>query len=83
LFFHSKSISSTILLFLKIFLTLLMRILIAPNAFKGSLTAGEAAQSIAAGLKQSPLSCALKLMPVADGGDGTAHLISKKCRQSP
>jgi glycerate kinase len=55
-----------------------MRILIAPNAFKGSLTAGEAAQSIAAGLKQSPLSCTLKLMPVADGGDGTAHLISKK-----
>jgi glycerate kinase len=55
-----------------------MRIIIAPNAFKGSLTAGEAAQSIAAGLKQSPLSCTLKLMPVADGGDGTAHLISKR-----
>jgi len=55
-----------------------MRIIIAPNAFKGSLTAGETAQSIAAGLKQSPLSCTLKLMPVADGGDGTAHLISKR-----
>jgi glycerate kinase len=55
-----------------------MRIVIAPNAFKGSLKAGETAQSIATGLKQSPLSCTLKLMPVADGGDGTAHLISKK-----
>jgi len=55
-----------------------MRIVIAPNAFKGSLTAGETAQSIAAGLKQSPLSCTLKLMPVADGGDGTARLISKR-----
>jgi glycerate 2-kinase len=55
-----------------------MRILIAPNAFKGSLTAVEAAQSIAAGLKQSLPSCTLKLIPVADGGDGTAHLISKK-----
>lgn len=55
-----------------------MRIVIAPNAFKGSLTAGETAQSIAAGLKQSPLSCTLKLIPVADGGDGTARLISKK-----
>jgi glycerate 2-kinase len=54
-----------------------MRILIAPNAFKGSLTAGEAAGSIAAGLKQSMLSCTLKLIPIADGGDGTAHLISK------
>jgi glycerate kinase len=55
-----------------------MRIVIAPNAFKGSLTAGETTQSIAAGLKQSLLSCTLKLIPVADGGDGTAHLISKK-----
>lgn len=55
-----------------------MRILIAPNAFKASLTAGEAAKSIAAGLKRSALSCTLKLIPIADGGDGTAHLISEK-----
>jgi len=60
-----------------------MRIVIAPNAFKGSLTAGEAAQAIAAGLKQSPLSCTLKLIPVADGGDGTAHLISKEMAAKP
>ncbi len=55
-----------------------MRIVIAPNAFKGSLTAGEAAQCIAKGLKTSQLSCTLQLIPIADGGDGTAHLISKK-----
>jgi glycerate kinase len=55
-----------------------MRIIIAPNAFKGSLTAGEAAQCIAKGLKKSQLSCTLQLIPIADGGDGTAHLISKK-----
>ncbi|MGN6532875.1 MAG: glycerate kinase [Ginsengibacter sp.] len=55
-----------------------MRIVIAPNAFKGSLTAGEAAQCIAKGLKTSKLSCTLQLIPIADGGDGTAHLISKK-----
>ena len=55
-----------------------MHIVIAPNAFKGSLTSGEAAQCIAAGLKKSKLPCTLKLIPIADGGDGTAHLISKK-----
>ncbi len=55
-----------------------MRIVIAPNAFKGSLTAGEAAQCIAKGLKKSKLSFTLQLIPIADGGDGTAHLISKK-----
>jgi glycerate kinase len=72
-----------ILNFLKIFLTLLMRIVIAPNAFKGSLTAGETAEAIASGLTRSPLSCSLKLIPVADGGDGTAHLISKKLLAKP
>jgi len=55
-----------------------MHIIIAPNAFKGSLTSGQAAECIAAGLKKSKLSCTLKLIPIADGGDGTAHLISKK-----
>lgn len=55
-----------------------MRIIIAPNAFKGSLTSGEAAQCIAKGFKKSKLSCTLKQIPIADGGDGTAHLISKK-----
>lgn len=55
-----------------------MHIVIAPNAFKGSLSSGEAAKSIAAGLKKSKLSCTLKQIPIADGGDGTAHLISKE-----
>ena len=55
-----------------------MHIIIAPNAFKGSLTSGEAAQCIAKGLKKSKLSCTMKEIPIADGGDGTAHLISKK-----
>lgn len=55
-----------------------MHIVIAPNAFKGSLTSGSAAECIAAGLKKSKLSCTTKSIPIADGGDGTAHLISKK-----
>ena len=54
-----------------------MYIVIAPNAFKGSLSSGDAAKCIAEGLKKSKLSCAIKKIPIADGGDGTAHLISK------
>jgi glycerate 2-kinase len=60
-----------------------MRIIIAPNAFKGSLSAGEAVESIAKGLKKSKLRCVLQLIPIADGGDGTAHLISKKLSARP
>ena len=55
-----------------------MHIVIAPNAFKGSLSSGDAAQCIAEGLKKSKLSCTIKKIPIADGGDGTAHLISKQ-----
>lgn len=55
-----------------------MNILIAPNAFKGSLTATEAANCIAEGLRKSQLSCSLTLAPIADGGDGTATLFAEK-----
>lgn len=55
-----------------------MNILIAPNAFKESLSAEEAAASIAEGFRQSKLTCKLTLMPIADGGDGTAALIAKQ-----
>jgi glycerate kinase len=55
-----------------------MNILIAPNAFKGSLTATEAANCIAEGLRESQLNCSLTLAPIADGGDGTAALIAAK-----
>ncbi|HEY5463728.1 MAG TPA: glycerate kinase [Hanamia sp.] len=57
-----------------------MHIVIAANAFKGSLTSQEAAQRIASGLTKSRLSCTLKLIPIADGGDGTAHLITQKMK---
>lgn len=55
-----------------------MHILIAPNAFKNSLTAWDAAQAIEIGLKQSNLACTCECFPIADGGDGTAELIIKK-----
>ena len=48
-----------------------MRIIVAPGAFKNSLTAQEAAAAIASGLAQSGLAADLTLAPVADGGNGT------------
>src|SRR3954470_17818544 len=56
-----------------------MHILVAPNAFKNSLSASEAAEAITLGLTQSALSCTTECFPIADGGDGTAELIIKKC----
>jgi glycerate kinase len=50
-------------------------ILIAPNAFKNSLTATEAANAIKLGFEQSKLSCACTCFPIGDGGDGTGSLI--------
>jgi glycerate kinase len=48
-----------------------MKILIAPGAFKHSLSATAAARAIARGLQRSGLAAELQLFPVADGGNGT------------
>ena len=56
-----------------------MHILIAPNAFKGSLDATAAAEAIRNGLRQSKLKCTGECFPVGDGGDGTATLLIQKC----
>ena len=52
-----------------------MRILIAPNAFKGSLTADEASRAIAAGVRSASRGARLDLMPIADGGDGLMDVL--------
>lgn len=46
-------------------------VLIAPDKFKGTLTAPEVAEAVAAGLRQERPDVELRLAPVADGGDGT------------
>jgi len=56
-----------------------MHILIAPNAFKNSLPAQQAALAIQKGLAASALHCTTECFPIADGGDGTGHLILQKC----
>jgi glycerate 2-kinase len=56
-----------------------MRILIAPDKFKGSLSAREVADSIAEGLRDVLPDATIEIVPVADGGEGTAKVISRAC----
>ena len=48
-----------------------MRVVVAPDKFKGSLTAAEAAQAIAAGVRDADPTADVSTLPVADGGEGT------------
>jgi glycerate 2-kinase len=48
-----------------------MKIVVAPDKFKGSLPATEVAAAIAAGLRAELPGAELVTIPVADGGDGT------------
>ena len=57
-----------------------MQILIAPNAFKNSLSAADAATAIKEGLLKSDLDCNCICFAVGDGGDGTAELIIQHCK---
>ena len=52
-----------------------MKIIISPDAFKGTLTALEAAKSIEQGIKQARPDAETVLLPVADGGEGTMEAL--------
>jgi glycerate kinase len=52
-----------------------MRILIAPDKFKGCLSAKEVAGAIGSGIHEALPDAEIELMPIADGGDGTADVI--------
>ncbi len=54
-----------------------MHVLIAPNAFKHSLGARQAAEAIGQGLKLSRVDATWELFPVGDGGDGTGELLAE------
>ena len=47
------------------------RVVLAPDKFKGSLTAAEVAEALAAGMVDVLPQLETILLPVADGGDGT------------
>jgi glycerate 2-kinase len=50
-----------------------MRVLVAPDKFKGSLTAAQVARHVAAGLQAAVPDVEVDRLPVADGGDGTVE----------
>ncbi len=52
-----------------------MRIVVAPQALKGSLTAAEVGQAIALGIQQVYPQAETVLIPVADGGEGTVQTL--------
>ncbi len=46
-------------------------VVVAPAAFKGALSAAAAARAIAAGIQLAATGTEVRLVPVADGGEGT------------
>jgi glycerate kinase len=52
-----------------------MKILIAPDKFKGALSAREVAENIATGLRDVLPGAKIEMVPMADGGEGTAEVI--------
>ncbi|HEX9824333.1 MAG TPA: glycerate kinase [Actinomycetota bacterium] len=52
-----------------------MRVLVAPDKFKGTLTASQAAEAIAAGWRRGDPHAEIEVVPVADGGEGTLETL--------
>jgi glycerate kinase len=56
-----------------------MKIVLAPDSFKGSLTAMDAALSMARGILRVIPDAEIVLLPVADGGEGTVDVLVANC----
>ncbi|MGA7206892.1 MAG: glycerate kinase [Specibacter sp.] len=52
-----------------------MRVILAPDKFKGSLSAPDVARYLAEGLRSTHAVLDIELMPVADGGEGTVDAV--------
>ncbi|MDI9385251.1 MAG: glycerate kinase [Verrucomicrobiota bacterium] len=53
-----------------------MRVLVAPDSFKGTLTPVEAAEAIAEGVARTLPNADIRKLPLADGGEGTLEAIA-------
>ncbi|WP_273412122.1 glycerate kinase [Corynebacterium appendicis] len=53
-----------------------VRVVVAPDSFKGSASAQDAAAWIAEGIQSVIIDCDIAHIPMADGGEGTAELFS-------
>ena len=60
-----------------------MRILIAPDKFKGTLTARQAAEAIAGGWQKARPDDALTVLPISDGGDGFGSVLGEALSAKP
>jgi glycerate kinase len=60
-----------------------LRILIAPDKFKGTLTAREAAEAIAKGWRKARPEDEVALLPISDGGDGFGAVMSEQLDAKP
>ncbi|WKE57682.1 glycerate kinase family protein [Corynebacterium tuberculostearicum] len=54
-----------------------MHIVVAPDSFKGTASASEAAASIATGVRQALPDATVTTLPMADGGEGTAAVLAQ------
>jgi glycerate kinase len=54
-----------------------VRVLVAPDSFKGSLSASAAAEAIARGVVAADLRSSVDLCPLSDGGEGSAEVLVK------
>ncbi len=54
-----------------------MRVLVAPDSFKGTLTASEAAAAIARGVRRAVPDADIDECPLADGGEGTLEVVAR------
>lgn len=51
------------------------KVTIAPDSFKGSLSAPEVAEALAIGIRSVVADCEIVAIPMADGGEGTAEVL--------
>lgn len=58
----------------------IVRILVCPDKFKGSLSAGEAAEAIAQGISEGWPEAETVICPLADGGEGTLEVLLSATR---
>ena len=60
-----------------------LKILVVPDKFKGTLTAGEAAEAIQRGWRSRRPNDLLELIPMSDGGDGFGEILSHQLGATP
>ena len=56
-----------------------MRLVLAPDSFKGSLTAAEVCVAMAEGIRRAAPEADIRAIPLADGGEGTTKALVAAC----